>query len=324
MPNAPQSPGDDAGWERRTLERLAFAVLEEQRAARRWRIFFRLAWLAVALLLAFGLLRPIKGGGESYGPHTALVDLHGEIAADAPASAERLNEALRNAFEDRESRAVVLRINSPGGSPVQAGLINETLTRLKAKHGKPVYAVVDEICASGGYYVAVAADRIYVDRASLIGSIGVLSDGFGFTGLMDKLGIERRLYTAGQDKGFLDPFSPQTERQRAHMQAMLAQIHAQFIGAVKQGRGARLKGTDAEVFSGLVFTGERGIELGLADARGDLDFVAREVVQAERIVDYTIKDNLFDRVARRVGASFGQAFGTAAARALVTGRPLLR
>jgi protease IV len=296
-----------SAWERSTLEKLLFASLKEQRAARRWKIFFRLAFLAVLLLLAYVLLKPKGHAMDNVGPHTALVELTGEIALDTAASAENINSALKAAFEDPESKGVILRINSPGGSPVQSSQINSEITRLKEEHKKPIYVVVDEICASGGYYVAAAADKIYVDKASLIGSIGVLMDGFGFTGLMDKLGVERRLLTAGENKGFLDPFSPQSEKHKAYVQGMLQEIHQQFISTVKQGRGARLKADQAEVFSGLVFSGERGIALGLADATGTVDSVARDVVKAEKVIDYTQKENVLEKISRRFGAAAGEA-----------------
>ena len=209
---------------------------------------------------------------------------------------------------------MVLLINSPGGSPVQAGIINDEIMRLKAKHKKPVYAVVEETCASAAYYIAVAADKIFVDKASIVGSIGVLMDGFGFTGLMDKLGVERRLMTAGENKGFLDPFSPQTEQQRAFAQTMLDQIHQQFIGVVKAGRGKRLKETP-EMFSGLFWSGQQAIELGLADQLGNLDYVAREVVKAEDIIDYTRRDNVAERLVKRFGAAIGEGAVQGASRA---------
>jgi len=234
-----------------------------------------------------------------------VVQIQGEIASDADASADWIVSALRDAFQDEGSQAVVLLINSPGGSPVQAGIINDEIRRLKDKHQKPVYAVVEESCASAAYYIAVAADQIYVDKASIVGSIGVLMDGFGFTGLMDKLGVERRLMTAGENKGFLDPFSPQTKTQRAYAQTMLDQIHQQFIQVVREGRGKRLKETP-ELFSGLFWTGQQAIELGLADALGSLDFVAREVVKAEDVVDYTRHENVAERLAKRFGAAVGE------------------
>jgi len=234
-----------------------------------------------------------------------VVAIKGEIASDVEASAELVIDALRAAFEDSGSLGVVLLINSPGGSPVQAGMINDEVMRLKAIHKKPVYAVVEESCASAAYYIAVSADKIYVNKASVVGSIGVLMDGFGFTGLMDKLGIERRLMTAGENKGFLDPFSPQTEKHRVFAQTLLNQVHRQFIDVVKAGRGERLKETP-ETFTGLFWSGQQAIELGLADQLGSLDYVAREVIKAEDLVDYTRKENVAERLAKRFGASIGE------------------
>lgn len=296
---------DSPGWERATLEKLAFASLTEQRLARRWRTFMRLAWLAFFITVAWLVISQNGASRAALKPHTAVVEIKGEIASDTDASADAIVASLRDAFEDAGAQAVVLLINSPGGSPVQAGIINDELLRLKAKHKKPVYAVVEETCASAAYYIAVAADKIYVDKASIVGSIGVLMDGFGFTGLMEKLGVERRLMTAGENKGFLDPFSPQTEKQRVFAQAMLNQIHQQFIDVVKAGRGTRLKETP-ETFSGLFWSGQQAIELGLADQFGNLDFVAREVVKAEDIIDYTRRENVAERLVKRFGASIGQ------------------
>jgi protease-4 len=298
-------PAAAPGWERATLERLAFATLAEQKAQRRWRNFFRLAWLLLIVSVLWLSLSRTHVSPNASTAHTALVEISGEISSEADASADWIVSALRNAFEDEGSQAVVLLINSPGGSPVQAGIINDEIHRLKKKHGKPVYAVVEESCASAAYYIAVAADQIYVDKASIVGSIGVLMDGFGFTGLMDKLGVERRLMTAGENKGFLDPFSPQTKTQRAFAQAMLDQIHQQFIQVVREGRGDRLKETP-ELFSGLFWTGQQAIQMGLADALGSLDYVAREVVKAEDIVDYTRHDNVAERLAKRFGAAIGE------------------
>lgn len=295
----------ETSWERSTLEKLAFAAIEEQRQARLWRNGIRMAWLVFFVALVWlGMDRGASTTDVS-APHTAIVKIEGEIAAGAEASAELVGAAMRSAFEDKGAQAVVLLINSPGGSPVQAGIINDEIRRLKALHNKPVYVVVEETCASAAYYIAAAADKIYVDKASVVGSIGVLMDGFGFTGLMDKLGVERRLMTAGENKGFMDPFSPQTEKQREFAQAMLNQIHQQFIGAVKAGRGARLKETP-ETFSGLFWTGQQAIEMGLADQLGDVNFVAREVVKAEDLVDYTRKDNVAERLVKRFGASIGE------------------
>jgi len=310
----PQSAPDSAAkpaaadgpvWERATLEKLAFAALDEQRAARRWRNFTRLAWLLFFVVVGWMLFSHSTPTTDPSAPHTAVVEIKGEIASGGDASAELVVAAMRGALEDKGSQALVLLINSPGGSPVQAGIINDEITRLKALHKKPVYVVVEESCASAAYYVAAAADKIYVDKASIVGSIGVLMDGFGFTGLMDKLGVERRLMTAGANKGFLDPFSPQTEAQRAYAQTMLNQIHQQFIDVVKKGRGARLKETP-EMFSGLFWTGQQAVEMGLADELATLDQVARDVVKAEDIVDYTRRENVAERLAKRFGAALGE------------------
>ena len=319
-PNAAKNVANDdplasQGWERATLEKLVFATLHEQQLARRWRTFVRLAWLLFFVALVWMGFSQSTGKDIST-PHTAVIEIKGEIASGAEASAELIVSSLRTAFEDSGAQAVVLLINSPGGSPVQAGIINDEIRRLKVLHKKPVYAVVEESAASAAYYIAVAADQIFVDKASIVGSIGVLMDGFGFTGLMDKLGVERRLMTAGANKGFLDPFSPQTDTQREYAQAMLNQIHQQFITVVKAGRGQRLKETP-ETFSGLFWSGQQAIELGLADQLGSLDFVAREVVKAEEIIDYTRRDNVAERLVKRFGVAIGagtiQAFKSTAA-----------
>ena len=295
-------------WERQTLEKVALAAVNEQRRARKWGIFFKIVgflYLTFILVLVLGLMNGTDIPAAK--SHTALVDLDGVIAPGSQASAERMIEGLQAAFKSKHAKGVILRINSPGGSPVQAGQINDEIKRLRAKHPTiPLYAVVEDICASGGYYVAVAADKIYVDKASLVGSIGVLMDGFGFTGTMDKLGVERRLMTAGENKGFLDPFSPVDPRHKAHVQNMLGEIHEQFIQTVKKGRGARLKETD-DMFSGLIWTGERSIALGMADALGSIESVARDVIKAEDIVDYTPRQSLADRFAKRFGAAAAKA-----------------
>ena len=293
-------------WERAAIEKLLLASLHEQRVARRWRNGIRIAWLVVLLGLVWAGWERGAAPADVSKPHTAVVEIKGEIASDTEASAEQVISSMRSAFEDEGTQAVVLLIDSPGGSPVQAGMINDEIHRLRAKYNKPVYAVVEESCASAAYYIAVAADKIYVDKASIVGSIGVLMDGFGFTGLMEKLGVERRLLTAGENKGFLDPFSPQSDRQRAYAQTMLDQIHLQFIAAVKAGRGTRLKETP-ETFSGLFWSGQQAVEMGLADQLGSLDYVAREVVKAEDLVDYTRRDNVAERLVKRFGASIGDA-----------------
>jgi protease IV len=315
-PGAPQQPpfaarsqADPAamapGWERATIEKLMFATLEEQRTARRWRTFKSLAWLGFFIFLLWALMHRGTPSTDKSTAHTAVIEIKGEIASGGEASAEGVVAGMRAAFEDSGAQAVVLLINSPGGSPVQAGIINDEIKRLRAKHKKPIYAVVEESCASAAYYIAAATDKIFVDKASIVGSIGVLMDGFGFTGLMEKLGVERRLMTAGENKGFLDPFSPQTDKHRAFAQSMLDQIHKQFIEVVKAGRGKRLKETP-ELFTGLFWTGQQAVEMGLADQLGNLDFVAREVVKAEDLVDYTRKDNVAERLAKKFGAAIGE------------------
>ena len=295
-------------WERQTLEKVALAAVTEQRRARKWSIFFKIAgllYLFLVLFLVMGLLDHTDLPTSK--SHTALVSLEGVIAPGSQASAERIIEGLQLAFKAKHVKGVILRINSPGGSPVQAGQINDEIKRLKAKNPKiPLYVVVNDICASGGYYVAVAADKIYVDKASLVGSIGVLMDGFGFTGTMEKLGVERRLMTAGENKGFLDPFSPVDPVQKEHAKALLSEIHKQFIDTVKAGRGARLKETEG-MFSGLIWTGVRSVELGLADAFGSTESVARDVIKAEDVVDYTPRQSFADRFAKRLGAASAEA-----------------
>ncbi len=292
----------ESNWERKTIEKLAYAALEEQKKTRRWGIFFKILtflYLLFVLFAALGWWR--HGGSASSANHTALIDVRGVIADGSEASAERIVDGLRAAFEDTKTKGVVLRINSPGGSPVQAGQVNDEIKRLRAKYPKiPLYAVVDDVCASGGYYIAVAADKIYVDKASLIGSIGVLMDGFGFTGTMEKLGVERRLITAGANKGLLDPFSPLDPKHVEFARKMIGQIHEQFIKVVRDGRGARLKETP-EMFTGLIWSGEEGIKLGLADGLGSVDYVAREVIKAEDIVDYSTHESLPERLAKRFG-----------------------
>jgi protease IV len=296
---APQA----AGWNALAAQ-FARDYLNDRRSERRWRVFFRLAWLLLFILVAWVAYAQRNHAAAPAGPHTALVEVRGEIDAGAEASAENLVASLKSAFEDDGAQAVVMRINSPGGSPVQAGIVNDEIRRLKALHKKKIYAVVEDTCASGAYYIAVAADEIYADKASIVGSIGVLMDGFGFVGAMEKLGIERRLLTAGDNKGMLDPFSPQSEKQRAFAQAMIDQVHQQFIAVVKQGRGKRLKETP-ETFSGLFWNGQQAVQSGLVDHLGNLDYVAREVVKAETVIDYTTTENLAERLFRRFGASVG-------------------
>lgn len=296
--------GGNDGWERKVLEKLALEGIAEQRRARRWGIFFKVLGFGY-LFVILGLALDWGGGEKSHDgkKHTALVNLVGVIQAKGDANAEDVNASLRAAFDDKGTAGVILRINSPGGSPVQAGMINDEIRRLRAKHADiPLYVVVEDVCASGGYYVAAAADKIFVDKASIVGSIGVLMDGFGFTGTMEKLGVERRLLTAGENKGFLDPFSPQNEKHKEFAQTMLGEIHQQFIDVVKKGRGQRLK-EHPEMFSGLLWSGAKSIELGLADAYGTVDSIARDVIKVEEVRDYTLKQNFAEKFAKRLGAS---------------------
>jgi len=293
------------GWEREALQTLLAEHQQDRRSARRWRWFKAMVWMLVLvgmIALTWKAVEDSQPSAVMSGKHTAVISIDGTIAAGSPSSAENVIDSLQEAFEAPQAQAVVLLFNSPGGSPVHAGMVYDEIIRLKAIHQKPVYAVVEEMCASAAYYIAAAADEIYVDKASVVGSIGVLMNGFGFTGLMDKLGIERRLITAGENKGFMDPFSPQTEAQRQHADELLKSIHQQFISAVKQGRGARL-GDVPELFSGLIWTGEKAVELGLADGLGSLRYVARELVLAEDLVDYTRQESFQERVAKQLGAT---------------------
>lgn len=305
--DSPDPTNNDAAWERKTLEKLVFAALDEQRARRRWGIAFK-ALGFVYLLVVLVAVVDWGSGAEQQQRHTAMINLNGVIQARGEANAEDLVAALNSAFEEKHVAGIILRINSPGGSPVQAGIISDEIVRLRGKFpDKPLYAVVEDMCASGGYYVAAAADSIYVNKASIVGSIGVLMDGFGFTGTMDKLGVERRLLTAGENKGFLDPFSPQASQQKEHAQLLLNDIHRQFIDVVKAGRGKRLKETP-EMFSGLMWTGAQSIQLGLVDAYGSVDSVARDVIKAEKVLDYSVKENIAERFAKRLGASTVDGF----------------
>jgi protease IV len=319
-------------WERGVLEKLAFQQLAEMRTARRWRNFFRLAWLTFFALLFATFMGWIGRGGPTKEKgavpvgesHTAIVDIAGVIAPGTPINAERINNALQNAFDDRRTAGVILRINSPGGSPVQAGMVVDEVRRLKAKRPEiRVYAVIEDICASGGYYIASAADEIFVDKASIVGSIGVIMDGFGAVGAMEKLGIERRALAAGDNKSFLDPFSPVNPAHVEHARKLLSDVHQQFIDTVRQGRGKRLKET-ADMFSGLVWTGRESIQLGLADKFGSVESVARDVIKAETLLDYTIQENYWDRVSRRFGVAIGDTVGQGVLRALTDRQPGLR
>jgi protease-4 len=296
----------EENWERAVIEKVALAAVQEQRRARYWGIFFKLLLFIYLFALLFIGIGWWGKKDAIPGKHTALVEVRGVIGPEGSASADNVTTGLQDAFKDKRTQGVIVRINSPGGSPVQAGHINDEIRRLREKYPNiPLYAVVEDICASGGYYVAVAADKIYVDKSSIIGSIGVLMDGFGFTGSMEKLGIERRLLAAGENKGFLDPFSPIQESQKEYAENMLNEIHQQFINVVRQGRGKRLKETP-ELFSGLLWIGSKSIELGLTDALGSVDYVAREVIKAEDIVDFTPRENIAERVVRRFGAALAE------------------
>lgn len=293
-------------WAQAALERVALAAVQEQRKARQWGIFFKSLGFLYLFILLFAVMGWLGEKDKVLGKHTALIDMQGVISSDE-VSADKIVMGLQNAFKDKRTQGVILRINSPGGSPVQAGQIHDEIKRLRAKYpSTPLYVVVDDICASGGYYVAAAADKIFVDKASIVGSIGVLMDGFGFTKAMDKLGVERRLLTAGENKGFLDPFSPADPKQEAYARSMLNEIHQQFIQVVREGRGKRLKETP-EMFSGLVWSGAKSIELGLADAYGSTDYVAREIIKAEDIVDFTPRDDLASRLADKLGLGMARA-----------------
>jgi protease-4 len=314
------APERSERWERDLLERLAFASLKEQRKARRWGIFFKL-FFVVYLLVLLILAQSDHWGGKALATrYTALVDLEGVIEGEGLASADNVITGLRSAFESKATVGVVLRANSPGGSPVQAGYIYDEIKRLRAKNPKiPLYAVISDVCASGCYYVVAAADKIYADRSSIVGSIGVLMNGFGFVDTMKRLGIERRLLTAGEHKGFLDPFSPTKPDERRHAQNLLGQVHEQFIARVRQGRGPALKETK-DMFSGLFWTGEEARKMGLVDEFGSAGYVAREVIGAEEVVDFTYRESVFDRFTRRLGTSIAQSLGAK----VLSGTPALK
>ncbi|QWE26254.1 S49 family peptidase [Polynucleobacter sp. AP-Ainpum-60-G11] len=307
-----QSENANQNWERQALEHLLLENLKETRKARRWKAVFRILTLITfigVVLAVFDFHLPGRGMGME--KHTALVTLEGEISSSSMANALDINSSLTAAFENENSAGVVLRINSPGGSPVQAGMMNDEIHRLRKLYpSKPLYVVVEDICASGGYYVAVAGDQILVDKASLVGSIGVIMEGFGFTGLMDKLGVTRRMITAGSNKGMMDPFSKENPQQVEMIKKMIDEIHQQFIAVVKAGRGDRLKETP-EMFSGRVWNGEQAIKIGLVDGYGTVETVARDIFKAPDILDYTMKENFAERVAKRFGAEVGAAAGKA-------------
>ena len=300
---------ENNNWERGVLEKLAMSAVQEQRRARHWGIFFKVLTFGYLFLILFLFMGWVGGKVDgSLGKHTALIELNGVISSDSNANADNLIGSLQDAFKDKNTAGIIMRCNSPGGSPVQAGLVNDEIRRQRTLHPEiPFYVVVEDMCASGGYYIAAAADRIYVNKASIVGSIGVLMDGFGFTGTMQKLGVERRLMTAGENKGFMDPFSPRNPKHEEFTKKMLADIHQQFIDVVKKGRGKRLKETP-EMFSGLFWTGDKAIQMGLADATGSVDSVARDVIKVENVVDFTTHEGLADRLAKKFGAGVVSAF----------------
>ncbi len=305
-------------WQRDIIEKLASSALSEQKKARRWGILFKallFIYLFIVLFYALGLL---GGSKKSSSSHTALIQISGVIESGGEVNAESVMTSLHDAYDNKGTKGIILRINSPGGSPVQAGIINDEIRRLKHLHPSiPVYAVVEDICASGGYYIAVAADKIYVDKASIVGSIGVLMDGYGFTEVMKKVGVERRLMTAGENKAMLDPFSPVNPKHKELAQAMLNEVHEQFKAVVRQGRAARLKETP-EIFSGFFWSGEQSIKLGLADALGSTDYVAREVIKEETIVDFSYEEDLASRVAKRIGATASAVMGESLSKAILS------
>ena len=300
------------GWEREVMEKLVFAAVTEQRRTRRWGIFFKsLMFVYLFVILVIAVYPRFKSGMEGTGDgHTAVINIVGIIAEGEEANAESIIKGLRNAVKDKGTKGIILHINTPGGSPVQSADVYEEIMRTRKENPDiKIYAVVSDICASGGYYIASAADKIYVNQASIVGSIGVIMNGFGFVDTLKKFGIERRLLTSGTHKALMDPFSPINKSETEHMQSLLNQVHQQFIDAVRQGRGDRLK-ESPEIFSGLVWTGTQSVKLGLADDFGNDDFVAREVVGVEKRVDFTLQERLLDRLTGKLGASFGRGFSS--------------
>jgi len=299
----------DNNWEKQTIEKIAMESLIQQKSSRRWSVFFKLVSLIYLGWVLFFVLTSSNNSTIATGDFTALITLNGEIGIDSEVSAINVKSSLKEAYENPGTKALILAINSPGGSPVQSGIINDEITRYKSLHPQiPVYAVIEDICASGGYYIAVAADKIFVDKASIVGSIGVLMNGFGFDKAIKNLGVERRLITSGENKAILDPFLPVKPKQREFMQDLLKEVHNQFIEAVKKGRGNKLA-LNSDIFSGLFWSGESAIKLGLADGYGDMDLVAREIIGHEKIIDFTIQSNFADRFAKKLGASIGSSMG---------------
>ena len=297
----------DNSWEKHTIEKIAMESLVQQKGSRRWSVFFKLVSLIYIGWVLFFILTSSSNSPIATGHFTALITINGEIGADSEVSAINIKSSLKDVYESPGTKALILAINSPGGSPVQSGIINNEINRYKALHPQiPVYAVIEDICASGGYYIAVAADKIFVDKASIVGSIGVLMNGFGFDKAIKNLGIERRLITSGENKAILDPFLPVEPKQREFMQELLKEVHKQFIEVVKKGRGNKLA-NNPEIFSGLFWSGESAINLGLADGYGDIDLVAREIVGHEKVIDFTTQSNFADRFAKKLGASIGSS-----------------
>ena len=313
-----QPAAQNTTWQSKTIEKLATSALVEQKTSRRWSAFFKVLAFIYLFIILFYALGWLGDSKKSLDAHTALIDIVGVIESGGAVNADSVMSSLHDAYDSKGTKGIILRINSPGGSPVQAGIINDEIRRLKQLHPTiPVYAVVEDICASGGYYIAAAADKIYVNKASIVGSIGVLMDGYGFTEAMKKVGVERRLMTAGENKAMLDPFSPLNPKHQALARNLLNEIHEQFKTVVRQGRGSRLKETP-ELFSGLFWSGEKSIQLGLADALGSADFVAREVFKQEDIVDFTYQDDFASRIAKRIGASASTAVGEAIAKQVIS------
>jgi len=297
-------------WEKQTIKKIAMESLIQQKSSRRWSVFFKLVSLSYLGWVLFFVLTSSSNSPIGTGDFTALITLNGEIGVDSEVSATNIKSSLKEAYKNPGTKALILAINSPGGSPVQSGIINDEINRYKALHPQiPVYAVIEDICASGGYYIAVAADKIFVDKASIVGSIGVLMNGFGFDKAIKNLGIDRRLITSGENKAILDPFLPVQPKQREFMQELLKEVHKQFIEVVKKGRGNKLV-DNPEIFSGLFWSGESAIKLGLVDGYGDIDLVAREVIGHEKIIDFTTQNNFADRFAKKLGASISSSLRT--------------
>lgn len=307
---APSAEGGEEQKSWKLLEKTLLAGVQEQRRARRWGIFFKLLTFAYlfGILALFSPLTSMDKAASRSVNHTAVVEVRGVIADQEPASADNIVGGLREAFKDAKTKAVILSINSPGGSPVQSGYIYDEIRRLRAEYPDiKLYAVISDLGASGAYYIASAADQIYADKASLVGSIGVTAAGYGFVGTMEKLGVERRTYTAGEHKAFLDPFQPQKPEETAFWQGVLETTHKQFIASVKQGRGERLKDKEhPELFSGLIWSGEQAVALGLVDGLGSASYVAREVVGEKELVDFTVEESPFDRFSKRLGTSIAE------------------